>query len=181
MPREIVHPSTYACTTCAREHATFTEAEKCEARGVKPFHFHTHQVVAYKNDLGKHSAVIHSAGGEEERVDPHEGPEFYYGYIDLKNFRIKKRDIDLVDLDSTRLSTRKHHTACCPLCKSRNLLDKNEERYFFSISTEVLFAIDNVEHTECQDCKTDYFTESQLQAMLTKAAEVQSAQAVMQK
>ncbi len=169
MPKEIIRDPLYACTICTRQYPSFKEAEKCEKRPVKTFRFQKYQVVTYKNGEGKFPAVIHSAGGEEEHVDPHEDPKYYYAYAKLKFLEPTHDGLGLGDLYSHRIFDHKYRAECCPLCGSRNLKNNKDNPYPFIHSTEVLFSIDGVEYTECQVCKTDYFTQPQLEAMLAKA------------
>ena len=176
MPIETAHPLAYLCTVCARSHSTWNEAQKCEQKGAKPFRFHKNQVVGFKHLDREYLAVVLINGGENEDINPHLEPLKVWLRTDfaLLDQSGPSPRVNYGEFFTDKLVEKIYRNKSCPLCNHEEVVNNNKS-YFFADSATSVFLIETVEHSSCRQCKTLFFTQPQLEAMLAKASEMQAA------
>ena len=174
--RKRLLPHVYPCATCGHKYQSRSEANECEERGGAPHRYHKFQVVEFVNKNGNFSAVVERAGGEDEKWNPHTGPMQYALKIDFSHFYKKKcrHSFAVGSFYQERLTQSFHRKFCCPLCSSRNV-SLMHAAYTCVVSSVLSIRLEDIAHTFCRECDTWYFTHSQLEAMLKKAAETEAS------
>ena len=84
-----------------------------------------------------------------------------------------RRIFDWGDVYTDNISAKCHRALTCPLCHSKEVTVENDF-YSANLLYAQYFLLENIVHTECKSCKTEFFTQDQLKVMLAEMAKAQA-------